>query len=180
MLPRPQNHQAVDIVTLPNNQPPKSHHLNSLIRSNKHKKLRNIQTRSLLLPNLQIDLVLLKIHPPFHPTVSNPVPTYHRLAQIHIRQAQQQQQINTETLLPNSSFIANATLQQTPLIPAPEKAPHLIKYSNTPQFSTQPIIFANTNKKSTSELSHLIHTFSKINDTRQDNSLFQKLRILIN
>ena len=47
-----------------NNPPPKRHHLISFIKNHKHKKQRNAHTQSLLLPNLQIDLVLLDTPPP--------------------------------------------------------------------------------------------------------------------
>ena len=66
--------------------------------------------------------------------------------QIHQTQAQQQQQITAQNLLPYSGFLPNKTLPRTTLIPAPPRAPkpELLKYSNIPQFSTQPINFANT------------------------------------
>ena len=41
------------------NSHPQSHHLNCLTKNHKPKKPRNIHTQSLLLPNLQIDFVLL-------------------------------------------------------------------------------------------------------------------------
>ena len=66
-LPPSQNHLAALIAKQQNNQLPKSHHLNSLIRKPKHKKQKNTHTQSLLLPNLQIDLVLLDTLPPFTP-----------------------------------------------------------------------------------------------------------------
>ena len=45
---------------------PKSHQLNSLLKNHKHKKPKNTPTQSLLLPNLQRDLVLLD-NPPTLP-----------------------------------------------------------------------------------------------------------------
>ena len=134
MLPRSQNQQSVHIVTLRNNPSPKRHHLNSLIKSHKHKKPRNAHTRSLLLPNLLIDLVLPDT-PPNYPTVSNPVTTDQIHTHIHQAQAQQQQ-TNTQTLLPYSGFIANATLQQTSFIFSPSRAPQpeLIKLNTTAIF----------------------------------------------
>ena len=67
--------------------------------------------------------------------------------------------------MPHSDFIA-ITLQQAPLIPSPTRAPppETINYSNTPQFSTQPINFANTNKTHSSELPQPIHSASNINE----------------
>ena len=72
--------------------------------------------------------------------------------------------------MPYSGFIANTTLQPPTLLPAPPRAPQpeLINYSNTPQFSTHPIIFANTDKTNCSELPQPIHTVSNIHDTPQD------------
>ena len=61
--PLSQNHLVAHTVKQLNNQHPKSHHLNSLIENHKHKKPRNTHTQSLLLPNLQIDLVLLDTPP---------------------------------------------------------------------------------------------------------------------
>ena len=58
-------------------------------------------------------------------------------------------------------------------MPAPPRAPQpeLLNYSNTPQFSIQPINFANTDKTSSSELPQPIHTVSNIHDTTHDISL---------
>ena len=78
-LPQSQNHLVAHTVKPLNNQHPKSHHLSSLIKSHKHKKLRNTTTQLLLVPNLQIDLVLLDNLPhftpqsviPSHPSKSN-------------------------------------------------------------------------------------------------------------
>ena len=151
-----------------NNQSPKIHHLRFL-KNHKHKKPTNNLAQSLLLPNLQIDVVLLDT-PPFYPTISNPIPYYQSQTQIHQTQAQQQHQIYTLTLSPYSGFLANTTLQLPTIIPAPPLAPQpeLINYSNLPKFSTQPINFANTDKTSSSELPQPIHTFSNIHDTLQD------------
>ena len=94
--------------------------------------------------------------------------------QIHQLQAQQEQhQITTQTLLPYSGFIANTTFQATTIIPAPPRTsqPELINYSSTPQFSTQPMSFANIDKTSISGLPQPIHTVSNINDTLHDISL---------
>ena len=70
----------------------------------------------------------------------------------------------------NSSIVASTTHQPPTIIAAPPRAPQpeLVIYSNTPQFSTQPIIFANTDKANGSELPQPIHTVSKTNDTPQD------------
>ena len=91
----------------------------------------------------------------------------------------QQQRINTQTLLPYSGFITN-TLQQTPLIPALPKVPkiELINHSNTRQFSTQRINFANVHKNQSSE-KH-INTVSNFNDPQEvslisDNSVSEPL-----
>ena len=67
--------------------------------------------------------------------------------------------------MPFSGFITNPILQ-TPLIPAPPRAPQpeLINYSKTPQISTQPINVAHTNKTSSSEKPQLIHTDFNIDD----------------
>ena len=71
-----QNHLVVHTVKQLNNPPPKSHHLNSLIKNHNYKKPRNTNTQSILQPNLQIDLVLLDNPPPPPPlyhAISNPV-----------------------------------------------------------------------------------------------------------
>ena len=73
-----------------------------------------------------------------------------------------------------SGFLANATLQQqTPLISAPPRAPQTeqLNYSNTPQFSTQPINFVNINKTSRSEWPQPIHAVFIIEAPPQDISL---------
>ena len=77
-LPPSQNRLVAHIAKQLNNQHPKSHQLNSLIRNHKHKKLRNTHAQSLLLSNLQIDLVLLDTLPitlqsviPYPPSKSN-------------------------------------------------------------------------------------------------------------
>ena len=67
VLPPFQNHLFAHTVKRLNNSPPKSHPLNSFKLNHKHKKLRNTHTQSLLLTNLQIDLVLLDILPQFTP-----------------------------------------------------------------------------------------------------------------
>ena len=95
--------------------------------------------------------------------------------QIHQTQAQQQQQqITEQILLPYSGFLQNTTLPPPTLIPTSPRAPQheLLNYSNTPQFCTQPINFANTDKTVNSELPQPIHTVSNINDTTHDISLF--------
>ena len=58
-------------------------------------------------------------------------------------------------------------------MPAPPRAPQpeLLKFSNTPQFSTQPINFANTDKTIRSELPKPIHAVSNIYDNTHDISL---------
>ena len=75
--------------------------------------------------------------------------------------------------MPYSGFLPNTTLPHPTLIKAPPRAPQseLLNYSNTPQFSTQAINFANTDKISTSELPQPIRTVSNINDTTHDISL---------
>ena len=73
VLPPYRNHLAAHKAKQLNNQHPKSHHLISLIKNHKHKKLRNTHTQSLLLSNLQIDLILLDT-PPLYPTIDNPIP----------------------------------------------------------------------------------------------------------
>ena len=57
------NHLVAHTVKRLTNRPPKSHHLGSLIKNHKHKKPRNTPKQSLLLPNLQIDLVLVDTPP---------------------------------------------------------------------------------------------------------------------
>ena len=61
----------------------------------------------------------------------------------------------------------NTPSAHTTVIPDPPQTPQpeLLSYSNTPQFSTQPINFANTDKSTCSELPQPIHTVSNINDT---------------
>ena len=58
-------------------------------------------------------------------------------------------------------------------IPAPPRAPQLelLNYPNTPQFSTQPINFANTDKTNSSELPQPIHRVSHLPETPHDISL---------
>ena len=63
VLPPSQNRLVAHAAKQLNNQHPKSHHLNSLIKNHKHKKPRSTHTQSLLLPNLQIDIVLLDTPP---------------------------------------------------------------------------------------------------------------------
>ena len=72
--------------------------------------------------------------------------------------------------MPYSGFLANKPLQPPIIIPAQPRAPQpeLINYSNTPQFSTQPINFENTDKTSSSELPQPIHNVLYINGTQQD------------
>ena len=79
-----------------------------------------------------------------------------------------------------SGFIANTTLQPPIIIPAPprEAQPEIDNYSNTPQFSTQPLNFANTDKTNCSVLPQPIHTVSNINDTPQDISLRSDTSVL--
>ena len=64
VLPLYPNHIVAHTVKQLNNPPPKIHLLNSLIKNHVHKRPNNIPTQSLLLPNLQIDLVLLETSPP--------------------------------------------------------------------------------------------------------------------
>ena len=75
--------------------------------------------------------------------------------------------------MPYSGFLPITTLPPPTLIPAPPRAPQpeLLNYSNTPQFSTQPINFANTDKTSGSDLPQPIHTVSNIHDTPHVTSL---------
>ena len=74
VLTQSQNHLVAHTAKPLNNQHPKSHHLSSLIKSHKHKKLRNNPTQSLLLPNLQIELVLLDTLPHITPQSVIPYP----------------------------------------------------------------------------------------------------------
>ena len=141
----------------------KSHHLYSLIKNYKHKTPRNILNRSLLLLNLQIDLVVRNT-PPLYPIINNHIPTYQIQAQAHQAQKEQQQQPeNTQTLLSYSGFIANETLQHSTFRIAP---------SGAPQLETQPNNFANTSATHCLELPRLIHTVSNINERLQDISFF--------
>ena len=130
------------------------------------------------MPNLQIDLVLLDTLPPFYPTIGNPICPHQSQTQIHQAQAQQPQ-INTQTLLPYSGILPNTTLPPPVLIPVSPRAPQseFFNFSNTPQFSTQPINFANTDKTHSSELQQPIHTVSHINDTIHDISLLSDTSI---
>ena len=110
--------------------------------------------------------------PPLYPTIGNSISPHQNQTQLHQTQAQEQQ-ITAQTLLPYSGFLPNTTLPPPTLIPAPPRAPppELLDYSNTPQFSTQPKNFANSDKKSSSELPQPIHTVSNIHDTTHDISL---------
>ena len=78
--------------------------------------------------------------------------------------------------MPYSGFLPITTHRPPTLIPAPPRAPQpeLLDYSNTPQLSTQPINFGNTDKTSSSELPQPIHTVSNINDATQDISLLSE------
>ena len=75
--------------------------------------------------------------------------------------------------MPYSGFLPITSLPPPTIIQAPPRGPQpeLLNYSNTPQFSTQPTNFANTDKTSSSELPQPIHTVSTINDTTHDISL---------
>ena len=75
--------------------------------------------------------------------------------------------------MPYSGFLPNTTLPLPTIITAPPRAPQpeLLNYSNTSQFSTQPINFSNTDQNHCSELPQPIHTVPKINDTTHDISL---------
>ena len=120
--------------------------------------------------------------PSLYPAISNPVSPPHQIQmQIHQTEAEQQQphHINTQTLLRYSVFLSNTTLQPPTFIPAPPRAPQpeLNNYSNTPQLSTQPIIFADNNKIHSSELAQPTHTVSNITDTPQDISLISDTSI---
>ena len=79
-------------------------------------------------------------------------------------------------MLPYTGFLSNTTLQPSiiPTQPRPPQ-PELISYSNTPQFSTQPINFANSDKTHSDELPKPIHTVSNITDTPQDISLISSI-----
>ena len=124
--------------------------------------------------------------PPLYPTISNPLSPHssQSQSQTHLHPAQpftaqqppqQQQQYTPQltTLQPYSGFLPNTTLPPPTLIPAPPRAPQpeILNYSNTPQFSTQPINFANTDKTNSSELPQPIHTVSHIPDQSHDISL---------
>ena len=121
--------------------------------------------------------------PHFTPQLVIPYTSHQSQTQKHQTQAQQQQrqfqQITTQNLLPYSGFLPNTTLPPPTLIPAPPRAtkPEILNYSNTPQFSTQPINFANTYKTHSSELPQPIHTVSNISDTTHDNSLLSDTSI---
>ena len=71
--------------------------------------------------------------------------------------------------MPYSGFLPNTTLPPPTLIPAPPQPAQfdLLNYSNLPQFSTQPINCANSDKTRSSELPQPVHTVSIIrNDIR--------------
>ena len=172
VLPPSQNRLVAHTAKQLSSQHPKSQHLNSLIKQPQNKKPRKTHTQSLLLPNLQIDLVLLDTPPHFTPQSVIPYPPS-----------------KSKTNTPNASittktnnctnFIAIlwfSSKYDTPpptFIPAPPQAPQLelLNYSNTPQFSTQPINFANIDKTISSELPQPIHTVSNFHNTRQGISL---------
>ena len=148
-----------------NNQRKKSLQLNSLIKNHKHKKPRNTQSQSLLLPSVQIYFVLLDTPPTLPHNRKSHIP--------HQSQTQIHQTATAQTLLLYSGFLSNTALPTPTLIPAPPRGPHseLLIYSNTPQLSAQPINFANTDKTSISELPQPIHTVSNFHDTTHDISL---------
>ena len=63
VLPPYQNHLVAHTPKQLNSSHLKCHHLSFLIKNHKHKKSRNTPTQSLLLPNLQIEHVLLDAPP---------------------------------------------------------------------------------------------------------------------
>ena len=190
--PPSKKHQVAQTVTLPNNQHLKSLHLNSLIKFHRHRRPKNIHNQSLILPNLQIDLVLWTLIPLF-PSDSNPISIYQSQLQIHQAQTQQQRQFNTQCFLLYSDFLTKATTTISALLrfsykynyntmrlqyqisPIPDQPralqPELLNYSNTPQFLTQTFSFINTDKTGTSELPQPFHTVSTIEVAPQDISL---------
>ena len=101
--------------------------------------------------------------------------TYQNEAQIHKTQIQRQkQQINKQTLLSHSVFLAYSLLQQKTLFmsaPLQTPQPELLNYSKTPHFFIQPINFANTDKIYIFELPQPIHTVSTKEAGPQDISL---------
>ena len=62
---------------------------------------------------------------PLYPTIGNPIFPHQRHTQIQQTQAQQQQQITPQILLPYSGFLPNTTLPPPTLIQAPPRAPQL-------------------------------------------------------
>ena len=74
VLPPSQNYLVAHTVKRLDNLLPKIYHLNSLIKNHKNKKPRNTHTQSLLLPNLQTDLVLLDTPRHFTPQSVIPYP----------------------------------------------------------------------------------------------------------
>ena len=146
------------------------------MKKHKQKKPRNTHTQSLLLPNLQIDLVLMDTLPHFTPKSVIPYPPSNSNANTsNASTATTTHQLTIQTLLPYS----NTTLQPSKIIPAPPLAPQpkLLNYSNTPQISTQPINFVRTDKIHSSELPQPIHFLSNINDTPYDISLLSDTSI---
>ena len=77
--------------------------------------------------------------------------------------------------MPNTTirFSLKYDTPSTTVVPAFPRAPQpeLLNYSHTPQFFTQPINFANTDKTSSSELPQPIHSVSSIHGTTHDINL---------
>ena len=171
VLPPSQNQLVAHTVKRLNNPPPKSHHF--FIKKSQAQDTEE-HLYSVITTAKSADRPRPTGHSPLYPSISNPVSTHQSQPQIHQTQAQQQPHpINTQTLLPYSDSIANTTFQPPTIIPAPTRAPQpkLLNYSNTPQFSTQPIKFSNTDKTHSSEFPQPIHTVSNIHDTPQDITL---------
>ena len=157
---------------------PKSHHLSSLIKNHKHKKIEE-HPYSVITTAKSTDRTRLSGHSlSLVPIIGNPISPHQSQTQIHREQAQRPH-LNTQILLPYSGFLPNTTLSPPVLIPAPPRAPQLelLIFSNTPQFFTQPISFANTDKTHSSELSQPVHSVSNINDTTRDITLFSDTSI---
>ena len=102
--PLSQNHLVAHTVKRVNNSPPKSHHLNPLIKNHQLKKQRNTHNQSLLLPNLQIDPFLLDT-PPLYPTISIPYPPIKVKRKYTKHKHKQQQQPHQTNTSPNNHTI---------------------------------------------------------------------------
>ena len=160
VFPRLLNHKDVLLGTLQNNQLKVSDKL----FYQKCKKMRNTLTRSLLLLNLQIDLVLLET------PLASP---RNELYRNHLSDASANTTNANTTVTTNKHsnisallrlFCKHCTTDTTYTCPTESITTTNNNYCNTSQFATQQINFARTSKTHSSEQQQPIHYVSTINE----------------